>query len=256
MKTNKRGFQRMMVLFSLVGAVAFSYACDKGEEEPEAAESEQAVEEEESAQAVECGTNAQGFEGATGTQHTVACPANCTSGSVWGTNIYSDDSSICRAAMHTGVIDASGGEVTFEIADGRSEYIPTSHNGVTTSRWGSWGRSFTIVGAEELPLPSANAIECTTNAQGLQGEPGTVHTVTCPANCSVGTVWGVDTYSDDSSVCRAAIHAGVIQADAGGDVQVTIAPGQESYQASTRNGVTTSTWGSWGRSFTVAAPAQ
>jgi hypothetical protein len=66
-------------------------------------------------------------------------------------------------------------------------------------------------------------------------------------------VWGVGPYTGDSSVCVAAVHAGVITRD-GGTVEVTGEPGRDSYEGSTSNGVTTSEWGSWGTSFTVAAP--
>jgi hypothetical protein len=97
------------------------------------------------------------------------------------------------------------------------------------------------------------AIECGTNAQGLTGDPGATHFVLCPAGCS-NTIWGTGVYSDDSSVCTAAIHAGALNASMGGVVNVTIAPGQAEYPASTANGVASSAWGSWGRSFTVTPP--
>ena len=200
--------------------------------------------------ATTCGTTAQTLAGPTGTTFTVSCPAGCGSSTAWGTDIYSDDSSVCTAAIHAGAIQAAtGGTITVTIADGLSEYPSSARNGITTSRWGSWGRSFTVAAAT-----GPQTIECGTNAQGMAGATGTVITVACPAGCGARTAWGTDVYSDDSSVCTAAIHAGVIQAAAGGPVVVTIADGQPSYPASARNGVSTSQWGSWGRSFTVAAP--
>ena len=48
-------------------------------------------------------------------------------------------------------------------------------------------------------------------------------------------MWGTGAYSDDSSVCTAAIHAGVLAAGASASIVVTIAPGQEAYPASTQN---------------------
>jgi hypothetical protein len=79
--------------------------------------------------------------------------------------------------------------------------------------------------------------------------------VTCPAEMSgeESTVWGTDIYTDDSSVCLAAAHAGVITLADGGTVQVTMLPGEESYQGTERNGVTTSDYGQWGGSFSVEA---
>lgn len=68
-----------------------------------------------------------------------------------------------------------------------------------------------------------------------------------------GAVWGTDVYTDDSMLAVAAVHAGVLQADETGVVAVTILPGQSSYRASIQNGVTTSQWGQWDGSFSVAS---
>ena len=81
---------------------------------------------------------------------------------------------------------------------------------------------------------------------------GKTFLVTCPANCPEGSVWGVDLYTDDSFVCRAAMHAGAIQAS-GGKAAVTFARGQHSYLGSSRNGVTSSGYGKFARSFYVQA---
>jgi hypothetical protein len=77
--------------------------------------------------------------------------------------------------------------------------------------------------------------------------------IPCSCNSVVeggGSVWGTDYYTDDSNACRAAVHAGAIPAS-GGDVTVTIEPGRSSYTASTRNGITTSSWTAWDGSFSV-----
>lgn len=198
-------------------------------------------------QQVTCSTAVQTIAGDAGASISVTCPAGCGASTAWGGPIYSDDSSICTAAIHAGVIQAaSGGAVTVTIAPGQASYAASSANGISTSSWGSWGRSFTVA-ASTGPAQ----VTCSTNAQGLLGDS---HTVSCPAGCGSSTAWGEDTYSDDSSICTAAIHAGVIQAATGGVVRVSITGGQASYPATSRNGVTTSSWGSWGRSFTVAAP--
>ena len=76
----------------------------------------------------------------------------------------------------------------------------------------------------------------------------------CPPGCTDGSaVWGTEVYTGDSSVCAAAVHAGVITAEAGGEVLASYAPGQDAYTGSTQNGVTTNEYGSWGNSFTVSA---
>lgn len=195
-------------------------------------------------QAVTCSQSAQTITGDPGAVVTITCPTGCGGQSVWGTGVYSDDSSMCSAAIHAGAMTSAGGSVAITIAPGQAEYPASTQNGVTSSRWGSWGRSFTVAG-------SSNALDCGTNAQGLAGGPGTQFTSTCPAGCGSATIWGNGSYSDDSSVCSAAIHAGVLQAATGGRIVVTIAPGQEAYPAVTANGISSSEWGTWQRSFIV-----
>src|ERR1700733_13446904 len=52
---------------------------------------------------------------------------------------------------------------------------------------------------------------CSFNAGQLQGGPGAVFQIACPAGCeSVGGLWGTDVYTGDSAICRAGIHAGAI----------------------------------------------
>jgi hypothetical protein len=64
------------------------------------------------------------------------------SGSVWGTDIYTQDSSICRAAVHAGVIAVGGGSVTAKAASGCKSYGGTSRGGVQSSDWGEYDASF------------------------------------------------------------------------------------------------------------------
>jgi hypothetical protein len=62
-------------------------------------------------------------------------------------------------------------------------------------------------------------------------------------------VWGTDVYSDDSSVCTAAVHAGRITFDQGGVVSVRLRGSESSFTGTTRNGVTTFPYGAWSGSF-------
>lgn len=198
-------------------------------------------------QAITCSTNAQSLSGDPGTEITVTCPAGCTSASVWGTGTYSDDSGVCTAAIHAGALTSAGGTVRIRIAPGESSYPASTANGVSTSSWGSWGRSFVFIPSSA----QAVTLACGQNAQSLSGGPGTTFQATCPAGCGTATVWGTNPYSDDSGICTAAIHAGAIS-NGGGTFTMTITGGQSAYPASTANGITTSTWGSWGRSFSIS----
>jgi hypothetical protein len=105
------------------------------------------------------------------------------------------------------------------------------------------------VAVPDLPVTQ---VQCRTSAFDLTFDPATQQAIVeCPANCS-GSVWGTDVYTADSSICVAAAHAGVISQAAGGRVLVTSLPGQDSYAGTARNGITTSNWGSYRASFSVA----
>jgi hypothetical protein len=103
----------------------------------------------------------------------------------------------------------------------------------------------------EQPLDETS---CPFNMTSYRGQNGYQHACYCPASATgVGTVWGTDIYTDDSALCRAAVHAGVIST-IGGSIVATVLPGQSSYVGSLRNGVSTSSYGYWPGSFSVAAP--
>lgn len=88
-----------------------------------------------------------------------------------------------------------------------------------------------------------------TSALGEADRLGERFVFHCPPDGSAGVVWGSDTYTADSSVCTAAVHAGLIDFASGGDVTIEIRPGESAYSASTRNGVNTLGYGSYDASF-------
>jgi hypothetical protein len=102
------------------------------------------------------------------------------------------------------------------------------------------------------PIP----ISCSTAGTSL---PGTTDVI-CPNNCiSGGSVWGCFTdgyYIYASSVCRAAIHQGVIPAAIGGRLIVTVSGSRSSYCGGTQNGVTTSSYGFSYPLMTLGRPAR
>ncbi|MBN2159209.1 MAG: hypothetical protein JW807_07425 [Spirochaetes bacterium] len=77
-------------------------------------------------------------EGAT---FTVICPAKCTGGTLWGTDIYMVDSSVCLAAAHAGVITREqGGNVKVKIVAGLDKYPGSVKNGIKSKDWNlRWG---------------------------------------------------------------------------------------------------------------------
>ena len=92
------------------------------------------------------------YRGQHGQRVSYACPAGGTATSVWGTDIYTDDSSVCTAAVHVGLITpASGGTVVIEIRPGQASYQGSERNGITSRNWGSWSGSFVVVDASVTP---------------------------------------------------------------------------------------------------------
>jgi hypothetical protein len=63
------------------------------------------------------------------------------------------------------------------------------------------------------------------------------------------SVWGTDVYTLDSSLALAAVHAGVLKPGQSGVVRVAILGPQAAFTGSTRNGVTTSSWGQFPGAF-------
>jgi len=87
------------------------------------------------------------YRGQDGTLLDFTCPAlgDGDFGGIWGTEVYTDDSSICAAAVHTGVIGFDGGTVTIEILPGRKAYQGTTQNGLTSNEWGTYDGSFRVI---------------------------------------------------------------------------------------------------------------
>lgn len=220
----------------------------------------------------------------------VRCPAEHeVGGTVWGTDVYTDDSSVCQAAVHAGVIATGvGGDVVVEVRPGRREYRGSVRSGVTSNDYGEWRCSFVVVSDRcaagstrcgttciDLATDLANCGVCgracgydetcragtcvrgldadwTTNATRWACLPGKTHVVRCPPipkSTPYGTVYGSGPYTNDSSICTAALHAGKILASAGGEVTVEMRPGKTAYPSSTAHGITTTPWGAWTCSY-------
>lgn len=61
----------------------------------------------------------------------------------------------------------------------------------------------------------------------------------CMPGVPLSTVWGTDRYSASSSVCSAAVHAGLIRQEDGGRVRIVISEATSDFQGSVRHGVVT-----------------
>lgn len=187
------------------------------------------------------------------------CAAGGRLDQVWGTTTYADNSTVCSAAVQSGLItEADGGIVTIKPLPGQSSYAGSTANGVTSSSLGAWPGSFEIVAAgthSGSPALRYGGGSWTASAGSYRGQNGSKYLYVCPGGGLIGTVYGTNTYTDDSSVCTAAVQVGLITAKDGGRVTIVIKPGQSSYTSFTANGVTTRSYPAAPGSFSFAGAA-
>lgn len=108
--------------------------------------------------------------------------------------------------------------------------------------------------AATQPPASAPAIDpWRVNASELRAAVGEEFTYDCPPadEESIDRLWGTEVYTDDSSICTAAVHVGAITLDEGGEVTIEITAGEDSYEGTEQNGVESLDYGPWGGSFIV-----
>jgi hypothetical protein len=215
-------------------------------------------------------TSAADFKGEAGRTYRFSCPSDGTAQAVYGSDIYTDDSSICTAAVHAGIISIEqGGAVTIEIRPGRSTYGSTIRHGIKSMNFGEYGRSFVFNSAgvtqngrntsgrnsrpdaDNDETGDVTPIGWDTAAAAFKGEAGQTYRFSCPSDGTAQAVYGSDIYTDDSSICTAAVHAGVISRARGGMVTIEIRPGRSTYGSTLRHGIKSVNFGQYGRSFVV-----
>lgn len=68
-----------------------------------------------------------------------------TTGSVWGTEVYTSDTHLGTAAVHQGLLKPGERDVLkVKVIAGQNEYLGTTKNGVTSQGYGAWSVSFVI----------------------------------------------------------------------------------------------------------------
>lgn len=196
--------------------------------------------------------NATNYRGQNGLKVVYKCPAGGTLGSVYGTGTYTDDSRVCSAAVHAGLITfASGGKVTIKILPGRPSYVGSVRHGVSSSSYGAWTGSYSFYVAPKVTGPILDGGRTwKATAAAYQGKIGSRYRYSCPPNGKLGPVRGSKVYAANSSVCSAAVHAGQISVTQGGNVVILMQAGRSSYAGTVKNGVTSKAAGASKASFT------
>lgn len=182
-------------------------------------------------------------------------------GSVYGSGTYTDDSDLSTAAVHAGVLKVGETDIVkVTILPGQDAYEASTSHGVTSYQYNTWGGSYRVESAK-LPkvtpravfVPhtktphTAEAVPITDSISGV-GSVGERRRLRVKGSHD-GYVWGSGTYTDDSSIGTAAVHAGLLKVGEVGFVTVLIDKGRESYTGSTVNGVSSRDYHSWSRSF-------
>jgi hypothetical protein len=177
-----------------------------------------------------------------------------TTGRVFGSDVYSDDSALPAAAVHAGVIlPGEFGFVKVTLLPGQAQYEGTNRNGVTSAAYNAWDGSFRV---EPAPRDSVlqfagEDVSRLVPMDSLRGRTDVSFVIRVKGSAT-GPVWGSGIYTDDSSIAAAAVHAGLLKPDEEGLVRVVITAGRQSYTASEANGIKSQPYGPWQGSFRLA----
>nr|CAB3231613.1 C-type lectin domain family 4 member F-like [Phallusia mammillata] len=163
----------------------------------------------------------------------VICPGGCwmQHSDLCGSDDYARGP-LCLAAMHAGLIDKEGGYFEVFKSDPLPKYEGTKSYGVTSKS--CFSASFTY----------SFQMKCSTKGNS----EFSVTDVDCPSGCRSNYVCGTNLYNSNSSVCAAAIHAGVLKEN-GGTITFYSHGGQSSSKGSTKNGVSTQPCDTFLKSF-------
>ena len=147
---------------------------------------------------------------------------NCIAerGAVFGSMVYHPLSSICKAATHSGALPPKqGGTFLVQIVLGARAYngSPGVDKSISATFAGA-DRSFIVMKA-----PPLIKVDCKTGVNQSPFSTAPIarkFTVLCPKGCSKvkALVFGTMIYADISSICKSAIHYGMLS-DKGGEVK-------------------------------------
>lgn len=174
-----------------------------------------------------------------------------TEARLYGTETYTDDSPICAAAIHAGVVKPGvAAAVTIIPGNGEMKFQGSVQNGIESQdyeRWGFWYRF--------APDGTLAEITWATAWRFMPPEFEGPVELLCPpgGDAGKGLAYGTDVYTTESKIRIAAVHTGAISAGNGGPVIVVRAPGQDGFKGSEQNGVASRNAGGSRDAFTVTA---
>lgn len=193
-----------------------------------------------------------------GQRLTVSCPEHTRANAiptVYGSGLYTSDSSICGAAAHVGAVSLTGGEVTLQIMPGATAYDGSERNELTSLSRPETERAIAFVTERSTDLSNVRQeyiprldwdTKFTRTGLANRDLVGQSFTFACPAAPSdmrPRRVVGTDRYAFDSMICRAAVHAGHLDLD-GGSITLRMESGSKDLIGSKRHGIETKDGGS------------
>lgn len=173
-----------------------------------------------------------------------------TEGSVWGTDIYTDDSDICTAAVHAGVVKEGETKIVrITVLPNQDTYIGTIRNGIESYNYAEFEGSFKFTDAVKStePIVYTEGVDPKDYAGGILDSEylyledyrvlGEAIINVRVTGSNEGSVWGTNIYTDDSDINTAAVHAGIVKLGETKVVKITLVPGTRSYVGTEKNGI-------------------
>jgi len=188
-----------------------------------------------------------------------------TGSTIYGTDVYTHDSTLATAVVHAGILKpGERGIVKVTILPPQDEFRASGRNGVSSTRWTSSDyECYKIEPAKVIGVVSAQpapALAGSLARQEPRKNPGNLMGYRDQAGMSIvfevtgaddQIIYGTDTYSDDSPLDVAVVHAGLLRVNQSGLVKVTLLGPQEKFEATSRNGVVSHRWNAWPGSYKV-----
>ena len=87
-----------------------------------------------------------------------SAPDDLVHAPTWGTKIYTVNSGICSAAVHSGMLDPKeGGEITIKLIKGKKFYTGSKKNNVKSKDHTATDMSFVFVGEKKVGVQESNS---------------------------------------------------------------------------------------------------
>ena len=172
-------------------------------------------------------------------------------GPVWGDFIYTLDSDLGTAAVHAGLLAVGETKpVKIWVVPPPDRFGEATRNGIRSMKWGAFPAAFLMQvarGPQVAALPiGPQRLPSVLDTLGLNDSKTIAIT-----GSDKGYVWGTNTYTGDSRVEVAAVHAGVLKVGEQGEVIVTRVEPLERYRGSSQNGVRSQPWGRYSTAYVI-----